>query len=51
MKTTSADSSAKLDAMPLREVGNAHHYENMVMYVSLFAFLAMAAMFFLILSL
>ncbi len=43
--------STKLDNIPVRDVIVAHRYENMVMYVSLVAFFAMAAIFFLILSL
>lgn len=43
--------SHKFDAMKVHDVVVAHRYENMVMYVSLVAFLAMMAVFLLILSL
>ena len=43
--------SKKLDYLPVRDAIVAHRYENMALYVSLVAFLAMATIFFMILSL
>ena len=43
--------SKKLENMHARDANVAHRYENMVVYTSLVAFLAMASIFLLILSL
>lgn len=43
--------SKKLENAPMRDANIAHRYENMVMYVSMVAFVSMASIFVLILSL
>ena len=43
--------SKKLESLPMRDSNVAHRYENMVMYVSAVAFVSMASIFVLILSL